>query len=485
MYILNAKNKKIVDTMIQIAKQVSKKLSDNSDFIEVSDKILSDNLGYSILNTIYKDKQLDMSKDKDLKVTPTIIVPINNSILTLINYNALTENMVKHNINISSSDTINAIYNKFNSTISTFKYNTLKRVKRYAYKVDSYIKASNKEINNTDLFKLEVISVTALYELMRDKGYLDTPIVTHNLFKFNISDIEFIGELKDMELAMFRDEELKHLDSASIQMFFNNFTNITNTDHLYNFLSSLKVKDINNLIFTLLPLIDRYNKTKDLDLAKIIEKVNQRLTQLYKEYETLLYTKNVIIGFIKEDKHITLTVIDDLFKEYSENNGTIKALYGYIISKINDDTPNNEFLRVFSKIEDLLINKDKYERLNKAHVNSIIIANRNNNLSNLINYYLFALDVILTSDEQKEFRDDINTYIKSQDIGSLLDTKEMSLNIFRYIIMRNTVFNEYIKGFKEAETFMKDEEPEVLAAYATFRLLLIYLSVQTTLINEY
>jgi len=487
MYLLNNKNRGIVSTIVSIANKTIKSLDKESDDFNSSYIINNNNLAFTILNTMYKNKQLVLSKRDNLQTAPSLIIPTFNSVLSLLDYNSLTDNMLKLDMSVASSDTINTITKKLNNEVSAFKYNTLKRVKRYGHKVDAYIKSGSSEISLNDMFKLKVIKVSDMYNMMLDKNILETYLVNDkSQYSFDLSSLSLNNELKDIELSIFREDELKHLpDTDYVNRTFSMFTGITSNIGIHNFVDNLKLEDINALIFITLMVNELYTSSPTEEIALVKNLLVNKLTYLYGNYQNNLKNNNLVISYVKnaEDDY-TITMLDELYKSYMEDDGKFRAITGFVIkhmydNKIDHIDANINTLGLVSKIQ---IEKENYINASKAFLNSRILESKNREHGNMVNYYIFALDVV--TDNKTDFRREVEAFVKTLSIGELIDTSDTALKVFRKVVMKGTNFDAFMEGFEEADMILKDADEKTLGTYAAYKLILKYFYIQTTLVID-
>ena len=487
MQVLSTENRGIVNTIVGIANRTIKTLESTSKDFNADYIINNNKLAFTILNTLYKNKQLNLSREKNLQEAPTIIVPTMNSVLSMLEYNQLTDSMLKLNMSVASSTTIDAISKKLTNEVSTFKYNTLKRVKRYGYKVDAYIKGSASEISLHDMFKLKIIKVSSMYDMMLDKQLFNLAITNERAsYEFDLSSLSLNGELSDIELSIFREDELKHLPDADyINSNFYRFTGLTNNIALDGFINSLRLEDINSLIFIILMLNELYiaNPTESLGIVK--NRLVTSLSFLYKKYTDTIKSRNLVVSYTKEDDdNYTIKVVDELYKEYTQNGGDFKALTGFVIKHVYTSNINQigAEIHTIGLFNNILADKDSLMKASKAFLDTRILESKNKEHSNMVNYYIFALSVV--TDDKNDFRKEVEAFVKTLSLGELIDTADTSLKIFRKVIMKGTNFDVFMEGFDEAGMILKDTDVKTMATYAAYKLILKYFFVQTTLTNK-
>lgn len=466
---------------------VGNKLGINNSIIK---NIINTNVGINIIDNYYKDLRLKLSKEHNLKNAPEYIIPKVNSIISYIEYNKLTDNMLANNMSVVSSDTINRISEKLSNEILFYKTDALKLVKRYSNKVDALIKGSKSSIAGSDLYKINTLSKMDILDVMNNKGYLNNILgSTVNTAPVDLSWLAFNGELKDMELNVLRDEELKTLTKAdmnNISVLFNTVARSISIEEFNNYIDSRNILNINALTLLVLSLVNKYKVTEDITLLPYVNTAINKLNNLVNSYNDRERLNVVTLNVNNEDDIYIITVLKNTYSDYMSNGGSNKAIFGSIIKRINntsvDSTPTNTYFNV--TVNELNINKEKFINIYTSKVNNLNLELKNKSLTSLRSYYTFALSVVADLNIDRETLKVITDCVNSFDLGTLIDTKTTSLNIFRYFILRDRNFNEFMKGFEEADKIIPDANQDTLVLYAAYRLVLLYLVNQTTLINK-
>jgi len=480
MEIINHQNNKpIVDTMLSIAQSV---LPENNG-IGTDTK-----LGKSILTEIYRRKQLTISKEQKLEVAPLIIKPTFNSILSIIDVSKQTEAMTSCSLSVVNNHTVDAVRGKLQKEIYMYKNNTLKLIKRYAYKVDAYIRAGNKEVSGNDYFTIHIINKENLCDSLEEKNYLTSmmlPVVDSSSKKFNIELMDINKQLDDLELNIIVQETIKNIGGETFYDIINAFTNMQNLSDMDMFIQSVTLKDINalaviNAVFTDFVKLNgnKYNHVLVLNMLR------DSLSQKIREYDMGTVTGRVVTNYIRSQGDDTLIyVLDTNYKRFLSEGGSNKAIYGYVVNTFDDIVKApNVLMTIAPNIKDLKENKERYTYRYKNFMDNIILTTKNKNHTNMINYYIFALDVVLSPEKLNKYQTEVSEYVSKLGLGELINTKETALAIFREIIMEDTNFNEFMKGFDEAEQILTGDDIDTYVTYASYRLVLLYLTIQTTLV---
>lgn len=459
--------------------------------LNINDSIVSSisdsNLGNHIINNYYNDLRLDISKKHNLKDAPEFILPKMNSILSCIEYNKLTDNMLANGMSVVSNETKKVIATKITNEIHFYKFDTLKLIKQYTNKVNALIKGSKSSVVGTDLFKIITLSKMDILDTMITKGYLTAPLgYTLGVENVNLSDLAFNGEIKDMELNILRDEEIKTLtnnDMDNIVSIFGNVNDITTISDFNYFISRQNITNINGLILLVLSLMNKYKVTDDKSLIPFVTSAINKLNILVNGYNNRVRLNIITLKTDRLDNELTeIIVLKDNYLNYMNEGGSNKVIFGYVLKDSYDN--NNTVSYKGASINELNINKDSLINIYKAKVNNLNLELKNNSIISLRSYYTFALSVVGNLNIDKEKLEDITEYVNSSDLGKLMDTKKMTLDIFRYFILSDTNFNEFMKGFEEADIIINDASQDTLVLYAGYRLVLLYLLNQTTLINK-
>jgi len=485
-------NKKENTSIINVIKELSAESVRNvGNALQIDNSIInnitSSNVGQHIINNYYTDLRLSISTKHNLKDAPEYILPKMNSILSCIEYNKLTDNMLSNGMSIVSSNTKKALSNKLSNEIEFYKKDALKLVKRYANKVDSLVKAAKSSVTGTDLFKIIPLAKMDILEIMDNKGYLNVQL-GHSFNKDNVdlSWLAFNNDLRDMELNVLRDEEIKTLtknDLLNIEELFNKLSRSISVEYFNEVLSKTHIKDINALTLLVLSLMDKYKVTNDQLLINYVNTAIQKLNEVLSGYNDRLRLNVINLLAIKTDDGLTeILVFKDTYTEYMSNNGSNKTIFGSIINKFNNLDANIVYGNV--TINDLNINKDNLINIYETKINNLNLELKNKSLTSLRSYYVFSLSVIDGITLVNKDIEIITEYINSLDLGTLIDTKNVSLNVFRYYILKETNFNEFMKGFEEADIIINDAKQDTLILYAAYRLVILYLINQTTLINK-
>lgn len=480
----NKSNKAICNAIADINKSTLKCL-DSEDIFNTK-PILSrvDTLTTGIISNLNSKRVSKIIENgyKDNSLSWTLR-PKRNSVLSAIDFNSTTEAMKKIGLNAHSSQVIDVLYHRIKNEVTTYKSEYLKFTKIYSNKVKAYGRSFDKDEQIENLFKLEFFNLTPLYNVIKEKDYLENhslPEVEH--INFDLNTIDFIsGKLNDLEIELLRETIIKeNTDKKAIYEEISDFTMRVHTiKELHEELEEYTLLNLNSLVYIVIGLTEKFNETNDNIYGLILNIINEKINELYKKYQLNLNIDNLVIAFEeKPNESIILTVMEEI---YLKNDIKTKSLYGSFLKRVNRGLYNLTVPCII-KLDSVINENEENIQYYNTFIKSLIIENRNNINKKLVNSYIYALNLFEDEDYIYSISDDITKYLNDLELSEIIKYEEVCLDISKKFIYKDSNFNLFITALQDAQYFFKESELDVCASYAVLVLLTNYLYSQTEIV---
>ena len=494
--IFRKENDKIIYAEIGIANEVLNDVANDSDLLTIRTvKSRANSLGTAILNNFYNDYLVYTKKNNPNVKLEGFILPKPGSFMSLIDYTKIDESYVKYNLPILDKDT----RAKFVSKVSDFvlSANTANNIMNQAIeKMNTILPTLNIAKPIFDYFAIQEFEVFKTYDFMKDVNYLSKFHKTENINKENLP--ELIGILKtniqtlakitsDLELNDYVQTDVSNLVNkddflANVSELVDKFELVTLGMDEVPVMSNYE-DIINEEIVILAYLLDLYNKIRgkyDIGTVNAIETIiNFFIDEINKAMKIIVSRINsdiVIYNITKDDDNsYTVYVYEKNFNKLKENNVKLETLLGYVVY-----VENKGVSPITSTISNLQIKADVYNGYFDAFRNNIILTNKNNLKSKLINIYILVISEFFSNSLNVKL-EDVKTYLTLMPISQLQDIKTVIRNVaLLFVYPDKEGFIIFFNGIKEAtELLPNNGSVTELAGYATYKFILYYLAQQT------
>ena len=453
-------------------------------------KMGATDLSTVMLNSYYK-KLLGEELSKGNKVNG-FIRNKPDSWLNFIDLDKYDTRMTDFNLLPVSDDTVNKVVDRLSTEVtryqSAIKDNVLSTIKT----INDYKDSLKPSTALTDLFSVEVIRVIEALSLLRDKGLLNHNVTSPITDTFNevrdivgeLSDISTISE--DPELAMSLKDELPQNMMDDIV---EDIEEILTGDVLKN-INNVPLREINVLICLAATASNKLRITTRgsavySQLNTLIKHLAGTLDKLEAKYNRLASNKTLLASY-KNKKDVTmLYVIGDVFDEYMTMGKGIKPLIGAYLSPLVQNKAikgvemfvNISLATILTDTAKLVENADEYGK-------ALILTRQNDDIGKIRSYYVFGIfdnnnDAIFDT----ESKEAIKKFINKANLAELGDVDNTVLTIFKKYGLRDTNFSIFIDATIEGTSLLgKETSPDMLAGYATLKLVTLYLASQTMLV---
>ena len=492
--IFRKENDKILNVEIGIASEVLDLVNDSTDLITIKTvKSRANSLGMSILSNFYNDYLVYVKKNNPSIKLDGFIVPKPGSLLSLINYNDIDENFVRYNLPILNNETKTQFADKVVDIVT--KVNNINGVTNNAIeKINTILPTLNIAKPIFDYFTVQEFEIFKTYYYMKDVNYLTKFHKTNTVNKEHLPELMGVLKTNVQTLAKITsDLELNEYIQTDVGNLLNKDDFIAKVGSLIDHyeLNDLNMNQVpttaiyedsvNENIVLLAYLLDLYNKTKgNYDngtvnaLETIINFFIDEITKAVKIIDNKIKS-NIVIYKIEKDNenNFTVYVYEKNFGNLKENNVKLETVLGYVVYADNKGvTP------ITSTMSNLQIKADVYNGYFDAFRNNIILTNKNNLKSKLINIYILVISEFFSDRANLE---DIKSYLTVLPISQLQDIKNVVRNIVSiFIYPNNNGYDVFFNGIKEAtELLPNNGSVTELAGYATYKFILYYLAQQT------
>ena len=496
--IFRKENDKIVNVELGVANEILTDVSNKNDLITTGMvKARLNSLGNVILNNYYNDYLVYIKKQNPDVKLEGFILPKPGSFLAMINYEKIDDSYTKYNIPILSKDAREQFVNGVNNFVNG------------ANKINSEITASIEKLNTIlptlklakpvfDFFEVKEFSIFKTYDYLKENNYLTKFSSTTDINEENL--IELMGVLKtniitlnkitsDLELNEFVQTDIKNLINKDEML-----SDVAGLIDRYN-LATLGMNNalsadvyeetVNQKIILLAYLLDMFKKIKGKYDIGTINAVESIINFFIKNIDTSvkIINNNIIAGSVMyklnkdADGNFVLSVYEENFNKLKDNNIKLEVLLGFAVyANSKAITP------LTGTLNSLQIKADVYTNYFDAFRNNIIMTNKNNIKSKLINVYILVISEFFgeVKDLELEKIKDYLTVLPISDLQNFNDTIRNIVILFVY--PNNKGLLVFFNGVKEAsELLPKDGAVTELAGYATYKFILFYLAQQTTI----
>jgi len=490
MAILREENTKITSLLLDIAYYVTNRVSANNDNVDIKGLNTKHKvLGEAILNDYYTKQVTGLINTSAGKTIQGRIRPTVNSWLRLIDIANYTSD-AKFGLPPVNIDVINKLYTKVENEYEFYTEEVLDKMKRYKFKVNNFMKSSKEDKTIENNVTISLTQLISFYNLLEEKDWFAEQMVDNVSDSSPLPSINTdLGSIKsDLEIGLLaKDEFSKLTNSVYVIDKIDELLNKPTFESFLNSLSFVFVKDINALVGLVIILKDYLNENGDDATAKgMLNAVISKLRVLKGQYDVYLKTDTVVYGFNRTtDAELTIYCLEDTFNKYiNENTGSIKNIIGSIFNlDAYNSSVRDTFIPALIRNDDLVMNGDTYSKLRDSANAAMILANKNNTSLRLRNYYLFALDNVVSIDVLSSKQTEIEEFLNIRPLGELVEIDETTVDLFANVLYGNTNFKLFSDFITEAYNMLnEDEDSGIYTAYAIYKLILVYLASQTEVI---
>jgi len=492
MSILRDENDKRVALMVQLAKLIISRVNNRSSIISINGlKGQEDAMIEAILGNYYKDLLRDKLKTKP--DTKGIIKFKPDSWMNLVDMDRYNPNMSSFNITPVNDELVNKIVNRLSSEIDMYKNIIDGEIKPTIEAVNKYKQAIKPAESLTDLFSVKTIGTPDTLQLLKDKGYLSRNSVVGFTDNFSSAidnirlDLSINSIDNDPEVLLSLKDDFSEDD---LDVIYEEIEDILSNDVVKS-LGALNVDNIGTVTVLGAIIGSRLRKAElssglYKELNSLVHVLDNITTKLMNRLDSYSKTKQLIIGIKNGNEHTDIYVLEDVYKEFISNKGSIKSLVGaYLSNLVSPDVKaiKNIFVTTLVKLSDVTIKKAMLEELADGYNKQILITRHNEDISKLRTYFIFGILDSGVTDHTDFEKEEIRKYIYGLSISELGDVEKVVINVFRYFKHKNTNLEIFLNAVEDGKYMLgKNTNPKMAVGYAAMKIATLYLSTQTDLV---
>ncbi len=391
------------------------------------------------------------------------------------------------NLPISNGDLLGNLSLRLSDEILGYKNNEV----RLAVNFSNIVKTLNNKTESAtpsidDNIHHRILTLPIVYDTLLESGFLNQQLNTEDEFLKPVY-------LQELSLDKLYDPEIKMLtitdyesDSYSTNKALE-LLKLNNAGEIERALYEYTLADLNAAIYALILVNDTLlNNTSIVNGASVSTVANKLIVfirntvGLFNTFET---GGVVVIGCTLINKQMEILLLGTNYNKYIDAKGKLSVITGAVLSGIENMEEDFVYLRTDTVTLKTLTDKaEDFKAIKKTHQDALTLNNVNNAISRLRNNYLFGFDNLKNLSDKNSFYKLLESTVLNATLSELADVDGLVLKIVREFTIGKNNFDEFMVGVMDAKTTLDKNDVDTHVAYGAFRLALIYLAGQTTLV---